>query len=86
MNTFVYSFLNALNQTCADLLKIDMYTTIMYICTHFKIPAYVFMSTIYKYVYRDYMIYMFLQCTANVKRKKNGYLQNVSMPKSCSYK
>lgn len=56
----------------------------MYICTHFKIPAYVFMSTIYKYVYRDYMIYMFL--TANVKRKKNGYLQNVSMPKSCSYK
>lgn len=39
----------------------NWYTTIMYICTHFKIPAYVFMSNnIYKYVYRDYMIYMFL--------------------------
>lgn len=57
----------------------------MYICTHFKIPAYVFMCTIYKYVYRDYMICT-CSYTANVKRKKNGYLQNVSMPKSCSYK
>lgn len=85
MNTFVYSFLNALNQTCADLLKIDMYTTIMYICTHFKIPAYVFMSTIYISMCIEITRYT-CSYTANVKRKKNGYLQNVSMPKSCSYK
>lgn len=60
-------------------------TTIMYICTHFKIPAYVFMSTIYISMCMEITWYT-CSYTVNVKRKKNGYLRNVSMPKSCSYK
>lgn len=63
----------------------NWYTTIMYICTHFKIPAYVFMSTIYISMCIEITWYTG-SYTVNVKRKKNGYLQNVSMPKSCSYK